>query len=119
MKSKEINSLKKLIELLESNGSLGINIGHVIEDVRVNGWQRKVSILDVYKSTQELKRTLKLKRMSIIQDERIIFKILGMFKKYKICPNCNGEKGTLYEKYNPHQHWEDCFFCKGIGLTLK
>lgn len=119
MKSKELNSIKKLIDLLEKNGSLGIDIGHVIKDVRVNGWQRKVSILDVYKDAQQLKRDLRLERMSLIQDERIIFKILEKFRKYKICPDCNGEKGILYEKYHPQQYWSDCPSCNGTGLILK
>lgn len=119
MKYNEIKSLKKLIDLLEENGSLGIDIGHVIEDVRVNGWQRKVSILNVYQSAQELKRKLRLKRMSIAQDERVIFKILNVFKKYKICPDCKGEKGILYDKFHPRQYWEDCPSCNGIGLQTK
>jgi len=115
----DIELLKNLIIKLNESGSLGIDIIHIIENIRVNGWQRKVSIFDIYEDTKELKSRIKAEKKDILNDEKILLEILKIFKDYKICPTCKGRKGITHNEYHPGQFWKDCSICNGIGMIKK
>lgn len=115
----EVKSIRIFSNQLNDNGSIGIGISHIIDNVRVNGRERKVSLIDILNESKQLKKDIREKKKSILSDEKLILKILQILSDYHICSICKGEQGIYYGKGHPHSFWEDCPNCDGIGLLKK
>lgn len=84
-----------------------------LEGNRWNGVLKKAGTLfDIFgeltfylKGLVEVEKDVKKKRQQIK-------KLISLFDKYKICPECNGEMGELL---GPN-YWTDCDECGGEGM---
>ena len=114
-----INRFRKL-NTENTPHSACIDIGHTLDGVRTNGYEKVVGLYDVRKSIREYSNSVKhevaeLKKSLKLSD--LIMRKLGVFR---ICPSCKGGKGHWNVPDNTwhRRYWSDCGKCDGRGILF-
>ncbi len=124
---KELKIAKEIHKIMERFRKLSLDCGpvsaqididHTLEGVRVNGWEKVVSLFDVKKHLREYKANTKREITELQKAVKITEKCLSKMKIFETCPSCKGQKGWWTDPNCRGQrgYWSECNKCIGRGI---
>lgn len=113
--------------LLDPDSYHGYGYPHAIDGVRVNGWERAVTVTNAHADLRayadELERHAKQAGIAARRARRaatMADRAMAVFVK---CPSCRGAKGRKVPTKGgggyPINYWHDCEKCDGAGVAPK